>query len=235
MKTTPPDESLVPFERVAKFIRQLTHDVRNGLSALDLEGAYIAELVTDPEVADEVRKLRSVVANTARSLREISQNFQPVTVHPVPWKATVFVEELGVRLRKEFPEETAAGAVAVESRLREETIDLDFEQGIEAILSVVRNAFQFGGERARVAILAFAQGEEVVMEAREPKTDFQSQVPPEEWGVAPLITTRSGGYGLGLFRTRRIFEAHGGKFGTQYIDGVLITRMSVPVWRDSGA
>jgi len=42
---------------VAKFVRQLTHDVRNGLSAIDLETAFIAEIATDEEVLAETRKL----------------------------------------------------------------------------------------------------------------------------------------------------------------------------------
>ena len=31
----------VPFERIAKFVRQVTHDVRNGLNAMDLQAAYV--------------------------------------------------------------------------------------------------------------------------------------------------------------------------------------------------
>ena len=235
MNMTPPaDECLVPFDRVAKFIRQLTHDVRNGLSAVDLESAFIAELVTDPEISEEVRKLRSMITNTVGALRDISLNFQPVTVHTVPWRAATLVEELRVRLQQQFAEEVRTGAVEVDDRLGEEMIDVDLEQTIGAVLHVVRNAFQFGKDDARVLLSAFVEGTEVVLEAREPKKSFESQVPPEEWGNAPLITTRSGGYGLGLFRAQKIFDAHGGKFATHYRDGVLITRMSVPVWRDSG-
>ena len=235
MNTTPPaDECLVPFERVAKFIRQLTHDVRNGLSAVDLESAFIAELVTDPETVDEVRKLRVMVTNTARALRDISLNFQPVTVHTVSWRAATLAEELRARLQQQFAEEARTGAIEVENRLGDEMIEVDLEQIIGAVVQVVQNAFQFGKEDARIKLSALVEGSEVVLEIREPKKSFQSQVPPEEWGTAPLITTRSGGYGLGLYRARKIFDAHSGKFATHYRDGVLITRMSVPVWRDSG-
>ena len=67
MKTTPDlSESLVPLERVAKFIRQITHDVRNGLSAVDLEAAFIAELIADPEATEELRRLRGMVTATAK-------------------------------------------------------------------------------------------------------------------------------------------------------------------------
>ena len=235
MNTTPPmEEGMVPFERVAKFIRQLTHDVRNGLSAIDLEGAYIAELITDPEASEEVRKMRSMVSSTARMLRDISNNFQPMTVHPVPWQATTFVEDLQARLEKRFPEEAQAGAVNVNFRVGLETIDVDLDLLTGAVLEVFNNAYQFGEDGVRVTLSAFEESGQVVFEVREPKREFQSQVPPGSWGVAPLITTRSGGYGLGLFRVRKILDAHGGRFVTEFRDGVLITRMSVPVWRDSG-
>jgi len=78
------DEVSVPLERVAKFIRQLTHDVRNGLSATDLEAAFIEEISDDQEVLAEVRKLREMISDTAKMLRGISQYFQPASVHPIP-------------------------------------------------------------------------------------------------------------------------------------------------------
>ena len=233
--SSPLDESLVPFERLAKFIRQLTHDVRNGLSAIDLEAAFVAELVTDSETADEVRKLREMVTNTARMLKDISGYFQPVTIHPAVWPAGEFVEELEARIEKQFPDECKAGVLRAESRVNGESIEIDLEQLANSVLHVIQNAFQFGKEEARVRFSSFREGDDLVFEVREAKPDFQSQVPPQDWGVAPMITTRSGGYGLGLFRVRQVLDAHGGKFGANYHEGTLITRLSVPVWRDSGA
>ena len=236
MKTAPDlNKSVVPFTRVAQFIRQLTHDVRNELSAIDLEAAFIAELVTDAEVADEIRKLRNLVTNAVKTLRDTSQNFQPVTVHAMPWQAATFFEELQTRLRQEFPEEIQAGRVEVESHFDGTEINVDLEQIIATVFHVLRNAFHFRRNGVSVTLTGFVEGKYAVIETREPKAVFESQVPPEEWGNEPLLTTRQGGYGLGLFRARQILDAHDGEFKTHFRDGILVTRILLPIWSEDVA
>ena len=228
MKRSPgSQEVLVPFGRVAKFIRQLTHDVRNGLSAVDLEAAYIAEIVTDPEVVDELRKLRTMVGNTAKMLRDLSQDFQPVTVELMPWQAAIVFEEMQSRLQKQFPEEF--GSVDIEGRLDGESIQVDLEQFIAAVLRVVQNAIQFRQEGTRIKLACFVEAHQVVFEVREPKPGFETPVAFEEWGVAPLFSTRPGGYGLGLYRVKQLMDAHQGGFSVSCRDEVLVIRMTLPV------
>ena len=40
----------IPLPRVVNFVRQITHDVRNGLNAIDLQAAFIAEIAGAGEV-----------------------------------------------------------------------------------------------------------------------------------------------------------------------------------------
>jgi len=220
-----PNEQLVPLERVAKFIRQLTHDVRNGLSAIDLETAFIAEIATDEEVLAEVRKLREMVAETAKMLRRVSQHFQPATVHTIPWAATTVMEELRKQLQTEFPEESLT--VEMENRFKEETVQIDLNQTLAVALAVLRNAFQFRQEGVVVRVIGSSQGGLTALEVREPKATLQNETPPEEWGVEPLRSTRSGGYGLGLYQARQIAEAQGGSLEISFTGSELVTRIAL--------
>ena len=227
MKPSPtPTETLVPLERVSKFVRQLTHDVRNGLSAIDLETAFIAEIATEPEVLAEVRKLREMVTETAQMLRRVSQNFQPAVAHPIPWAATTVMEELRKQLQTEFPEE--APTVAVENHFGEETLQIDLQQTLAAALAVLRNALQFRHDGALVRVIGSAQEGRATLEVREPKDSLQSELPPEQWGADPLRSTRSGGYGLGLYRARKLAEAQGGSLETHFTGTELVTRITLP-------
>lgn len=221
-----PNEQLVPMERVAKFIRQLTHDVRNGLSAIDLETAFIAEIATDEEVLVEVRKLREMVADTAKMLRRVSQHFQPATVHPIPWAATTVMEELRKQLQTEFPDESAS--VEFENQFKDETVQIDLHQTLSAAIAVLRNAFQFREEGAAVRVIGSSQSGQAVLEVRESKTILQDEVPPEQWGVEPLRSTRPGGYGLGLHQARQIAEAQAGSLETSFTGSELVTRIALP-------
>jgi len=220
-----PNEQLVPLERVSKFIRQLTHDVRNGLSAIDLETAFIAEIATDEEVLAEVRKLREMVAETAKMLHRVSQHFQPPTVHPIPWAATTVMEELRKQLQTEFPEESLT--VEMENRFKEETVQIDLNQTLAVALAVLRNAFQFRQEGVLVRVIGSSQDGQTTLEVREPKATLQNETPPEEWGVEPLRSTRSGGYGLGLYQARQIAEAQGGSLEISFTGSELVTRIAL--------
>ena len=61
----------VPWDRVERFVGQLTHDIRNGLNALELQLTYLGEISTDPEAADEIKRLRATVGNVTRQLQTL--------------------------------------------------------------------------------------------------------------------------------------------------------------------
>jgi signal transduction histidine kinase len=69
----------------------------------------------------------------------------------------------------------------------------------------------------------------------EPKENFLRST--EKWGREPLQSPGQGHYGLGLYRTRRIIEAHGGEFAAQHHPGAssLVTTVSLPLAPASGA
>jgi len=202
-------EPTIPLDRVAKFIRQLTHDVRNGLSAIDLEAAFIAEIATEKDVLAETRKLRDMIAETAQLLRGISQYFQPVNAHCIPWSATAVMEEIRKHL-----------GIEPENRFTNETLHIDLLQTLTALTALVKNA------QEPPRLTGFVENNHAVLELREPKT-----IPPislEEWGI-PLYTTRTGSYGLGLYQAKKIADAQNGVLEIQWRDGMLITRLTLPL------
>lgn len=226
-KTLPPEIAPVPFDRVSRLIRQLTHDVRNGLSAVDLEAAFISELVDDPEASDELRKLRTMVANSARMLRDLSQNFQEVRLHRMPWAAPIFFGELESRLFKQFP---GVPHLRISSELGEEQIDIDLDQLCLAVAILFENAVHFREAEGAIALTARAEEGDVVLELSEVKKTVENEVPPEEWGMEPFRSTRPGGYGLGLFRARRIIEAHGATLDIRHDGEQLFSTIRLPVY-----
>jgi signal transduction histidine kinase len=217
----------VPFSRVAGFVRQVTHDVRNGLNAIDLQTAYTAELVSDPEAVEEVRRIRALIQQTTRMLQALSSNFWLSTPNPVPYSARIFVEDLQDRLVKQHPDH--APQVRWEVTLKEESIAVDLEMIFTAIAEVLKNAFSFREAGGEIAARVFAEGGRFVLEITEPKSTVPS--PPEAWGREPFASTRRGGYGLGLFRSRQLLAAHGGDLQFSHDSGrnLLSSRISLPL------
>src|SRR6185369_15499452 len=79
------DEPLIPWARLATFIRQHTHDVRNHLNSLDLEASLLSELVSGDEAKATVDRMRRQIRNFANEMRTLSAKF----AEPVPGRALV--------------------------------------------------------------------------------------------------------------------------------------------------
>ena len=54
----PTDSVTVPWSDTVRFVRQLSHDLRNDLNAIELRSAYIGELTQDQELTSEIKRLR---------------------------------------------------------------------------------------------------------------------------------------------------------------------------------
>jgi signal transduction histidine kinase len=220
-------QPLVPLDRVGKFVRQLSHDVRNNLGAMDLQAAFVAELVDDPEAVAELKKLREMVTTATRMLQGISSKFVVQPGNPIPVGAGILLEDFRDRLRKAAPEEAAL--VDWEITIAEEEINVDIEQFFTALLEIFRNAFYFRGRNDErfTARVSAAKGR-LVLEVQQPANDTTSD--PASWGADPLLTTRRGGYGLGLFHARQILALHGG--GVEFVPasgGAMSTLIAIPV------
>lgn len=233
MTSSVPDshDPVIPFSRVGSFIRQVTHDVRNNLNGMDLQAAYAVELITDPEANEEVRRVRQMIQQAAKQLQTLSSYFQLPQSNLVSYSANIFVEDLRDRLTRIFPEQMPS--VEWKVSVGEEMISVDLEMIFSTIAEVFKNAFQFREAGQPISASVFAENGRVVLEVEEGKTTVPSD--PSTWGREPFVSTRRGGYGLGLFRARRILELHGGEIVASHDSARarLTTRVSLPVASES--
>jgi signal transduction histidine kinase len=221
------EKVMVPFERVAGLVRQLTHDIRNGLNTIDLQAAFLQELIADPEASPEVRRIRTMVSSTAKSLQSFSANFWLGEIHPVTYSAKIFVEDFRSRLSSVLPD----GAVTITwtETLGDESIAVDIELIFRALSEFFKNAIHFHENGRAVSVCVSAESGCFVLELREGKSALAS--PPETWGIDPLVSTRRGGFGMGLFHARRILAAHQGTVDFVFDPAaeLLTTRLSLPL------
>lgn len=217
----------VPFPRVTGMVRQLTHDVRNGLNNVDLQAAFLQEIVTDPQALPEIKRLRGMVTDAAKMLQAFSAMFWLTEPNLVTYSAAIFIEDFRTRLSKLMPEN--ASEIQWSVKLGDESISVDIEMIFRGLAEFIKNAFHFREGHRPIEAHVSAEKGRFIFELIESKTSVPSQ--PEGWGCEPLVSTRRSGFGMGLFHARQILAAHGGAVLATFDSKAerLTTRLSLPL------
>jgi K+-sensing histidine kinase KdpD len=217
----------VSWPDMVKFVRQLGHDIRNNLNAVELQSAYLAELAEEGGLKGEIKRLREMISGIGTSLQKLSAGLAQSNPTLMPYSAAEFVEDLKQKVTAEFPNDAAK--VTWEVELKDEQLQIDPLMTQQALLELLANAFQHERNVKTITAKAYIDKDRFVFELREPKARFELST--ENWGREPLQHAGQGHYGLGLNRTRSIAEAHGGNFGAQYEreTSTLVTKISLPI------
>ena len=223
-----PNETLtVPWSHAACFVRQLSHDLRNDLNALELQSAYIAELTQDQELTNEIKRLREVVSALSSTLRSLSRAVAEVTPNVIAYPAREFLTDMRTQIERSFPNQSHE--ITWDVRIQGETLDIDPQLFHEVFVELFANAFQH--DRGKGALVASARitDRRLLFMLHEPKQVFSSAT--QNWGREPLRSIGQRHYGLGLNRVRTIIEAHGGELQVEYDPkaATLVSTVALPV------
>jgi two-component system, OmpR family, sensor histidine kinase CiaH len=222
-------EITVDWADVVRFVRQLNHDVRNHLNAIELQAAFLNEIAPDGELKDEVKRLRETLATVATALQKLSLKLAEPKLNVIPYRAADFMEDLQKKLEREKKEQNAR--MRWEIAAPNETVDVDPQLLQEALFELIDNSFQFSPPEAKFDIRAEVRGRRLAITLREPKAADSALTTSPLWGREPLKKVRHGHYGLGLTRARAIIEAHGGELRADYDakEHALVTTILLPV------
>ena len=215
----------VAWKDVVRFIRQISHDLRNHLNVVELQIAYLAELQKDPEAQAEVKRLREMTFEMSGLLEKLTASLGQNQLQTMPYKVSEFLEDLQNKIEAEFPRER--GSVEWNCNLRDEMLQIDPQQLQQAMSELFANAFQHGRGEGAISVNAEAKDGRLALTLREPKTSFKLST--ENWAHEPLRHGKPRHYGLGLNRARVILEAHGGNLDARHEDSSLITTIALPL------
>lgn len=220
----------VPMDRVSQFARQITHDVRNGLNAIDLQAAFLAEIAGNEEVKSETQTLRGMVRDTTKMLQVLSKKFQEPSVEIIDCPADILMESLESRMGPLFPKQKEK--IAWVNEAGETAVHADVESLTDTLSELLHNAFAFASGAGSVEVRGRREGERFLLEVVESDVAAPAN-DPATWGQHPLETTRRGGFGLGLFKARASLAAQGGTLSHSYhaTSRQLVSQVSLPVVR----
>jgi len=212
---------------MVRFVRQLSHDLRNDLNAIELQSAYIGELAQDQELTSEIKRLREVVSGMNSTLQLLSKAVGEVTPNVVCYPAGEFLTDMRTQIERNFPKEEHE--VTWDVQLQDQILNVDPQLFQEVFVELFANAFQHDrGNGAFVARARLSDGT-FVFSLEESKAVFSSDT--RNWGREPLRHIRQRHYGLGLNRVRAIVEAHGGELRVRYepAAATLVSTVTLPV------
>jgi K+-sensing histidine kinase KdpD len=227
------DLPAIPWTDGVRFIRQLSHDLRNHLNAIELQSAYISELESNEEVKNEIKRLREMIFGMTSTLQWLSKAVSEVKPTPISYPAADFVEDLRNRVSLDFSGETAA--ITWNIQLGDAVLNIDPQLLQEAFTELFANASRHDYGKSAVIATAKIDEKQFVFTLEEPKARFDLST--DNWGREPLRKVSQGHYGLGLNRVRAIVEAHDGEMCAQYDskNSMLVIRLTLPASRGSSS
>ena len=100
------DSPSVPWSDAIRFIRQLSHDLRNDLNAIELQSAYIAELEKNEELQRRDQTFaRNGLTYWPRLYNGFPEHVGEVKPNLISYRATDLMEDLRRKDRPRFPKE----------------------------------------------------------------------------------------------------------------------------------
>jgi signal transduction histidine kinase len=214
----------IPWENFTKFVRQLSHDLRNQLNAAELQSALIGELTNDEELKSEARRLRELISQLGVTLQGLSTSVADPRPTLLPYTVQDFITDLQKKIGHEFPEKGSAMKWDISSPGA--TLNVDPQLTEWAAVELFRNAFRHNMVGGEIHVKASVADGWFTLCIREPKA---AEIDPIQW-MQPLQKVSHGHYSLGLRRARSIIVAHGGELTAKFepASRMLISTVRLP-------
>jgi putative PEP-CTERM system histidine kinase len=210
------------FHRLTSFV---IHDIKNSISALSMLSDNALRHFDDPEfqrdavktVARTADRMKSLLARLSTAPDATASRREPVDVRGLARDAT---KHLSGNDRIELVHEL--GAVP--------PVSGDAEALLRAIQNLVSNAVQSIQSRGVVTVRVAEVGGRITLEVADTGCGMSEDFVRRSL-FSPFRTTKKGGWGIGLYQTKGVIEAHGGTIEVTSKEGAGTTfRVSLPAW-----
>ena len=137
----PTDPLTVSWTDTVRFVRQLSHDLRNDLNAIELQSAYIAELTQDQDLTNEIKRVREIVSGMNSTLQLISRAVGEIAPNLVTYPAGEFLTDMRTHIERKFSKENHD--ITWDVQLQNGMLNIDPQLFQEVFIELFTNAFQY--------------------------------------------------------------------------------------------
>lgn len=225
-----PSDAVISVEDLCVFLRRLAHDVRNDLSAIKLLLACLQESSGADAGGLLGGQMDDALRHSTRRMSRVAKAFEPPSVDAMDYPLDLFFEDFKARATSLRSDSSAR--IRWELNGGQKVGVFDPALAMEALDELLDNAFAFSVHDTPLWVSA--AGMDVGVEWRFRQSLEGVPIGCDQWGRTPLGGSRKSGYGLGLFRARRIIEAHGGRleFAHTAESGTLVAVAFFPGGRE---
>jgi len=198
------------FQTMATFF---VHDLKNAASTLNLMLQNLPDHFDDPAFReDALRGVGKSVAHINHLISRLGQLRSELKIAPVD-------SDLNEVVRSALAAFAPEKDFQIESRLEPlPRMALDRDQFAKVLTNLVLNAREASVGSGRIVITTTRAGSWACLEA----ADNGSGIPPEFLARSlfrPFQTTKKNGLGIGMFQSKMIIEAHGGRISVESTPG----------------
>ncbi len=192
-----------------KVIRIISHELNNSLAPIASLAHSGSELLRRGQL-ERVPQALSTIEDRARHLEGFIRDYARFAKLPTPRREPIpwgeFLASLSSQIGFDWQGEH-----------RDDIVRFDRAQMEQALLNLLKNAQESGGEASEVSIRLRRLPDSWRLEVQDRGSGMSEAVIAQ--ALLPFYSTKRNGTGLGLALAREIAEAHGGKIGLTNRDG----------------
>lgn len=192
-----------------KVIRVISHELNNSLAPVASLAHSGGELVRRGR-HDQLEHVFATIEERARHLEEFIRGYARFAKLPQPQKQAI---EWGAFLRG-LQQQIGFN---IEGHAQDTHSRIDPAQFGQALLNLVKNAHESGGDPTQVTVRVLPLGNQVRVEVLDRGSGMNEAVLQN--ALVPFYSTKRNGTGLGLALTREIIEAHDGRIALHNREG----------------